>query len=262
MQRQTRGLFTQTLGQGPDVVLVHGWGMHSAVWEDFAGHLAKHFRVTLIDLPGHGRSADMGHFSLESVTQALLEVAPPRAHWLGWSLGTLLVLNIARHHQERVASVVLVAGSARFVSDQDWPGVESPLLERFATDFAEDYAATLRRFLLLQNLGQENAGEFHRKLASRLLACQLPEPVALAGGLEILKTTDLREALPELHCPLLLLLGARDRLAPRALAGAMSSLSARCEVHVLEAAGHMPFLTHQDTSIDLILNFLRRHASE
>lgn len=259
MQRLTKGLFTQTIGQGPDVVLVHGWGMHSAVWEDFAECLAQRFRVTLIDLPGHGRSAGNGDFSLSSVTEALLDVAPAKAHWLGWSLGSLIVLNIAHHHPERVSRVILVAGSARFTADLDWPGVEVGLLERFAADFTEDYAATLRRFLLLQNLGQDNAGEFHRKLAGRLLACQMPEASALAGGLDILKDTDMRHVLAALREPVLLLLGTRDRLASRDLAKAMQTLTPHCEAHLLETAGHLPFLTHQAATLKLVFDFLSRH---
>jgi len=262
MQRQTSGLFSQTTGQhGPELVLVHGWGMHSAVWGDFAGKLAQHYRVTQLDLPGHGRSACDGEFSLDRVTDALLQVAPPRAHWLGWSLGSLMVLNLAHRHPGRVASLTLVAGSARFTADSDWPVMDTSLLERFAADFAEDYAGSLRRFLLLQNLGQEQAGHFHRTLARRILACEMPEPRALQGGLEILKTADMRKTVQTLDCPLLLLLGARDRLASRDLASAMRALNPRCETHVLETAGHLPFLTHTEATLDRINDFLaRQHA--
>ena len=49
-------LYTETLGAGPDLVLLHGWGLHAGVWESTAAELAKSWRVTLVDLPGHGRS--------------------------------------------------------------------------------------------------------------------------------------------------------------------------------------------------------------
>lgn len=47
-------LYTYTTGEGPDVVLVHGWGMHSGVWEDVVESLIDYYRVTVLDLPGHG----------------------------------------------------------------------------------------------------------------------------------------------------------------------------------------------------------------
>ncbi|MHB8535916.1 MAG: alpha/beta fold hydrolase, partial [Sulfuricaulis sp.] len=49
-------IFYERSGHGPDVVLVHGWGLHGGVWADIARGLSKDFRVTVPDLPGHGRS--------------------------------------------------------------------------------------------------------------------------------------------------------------------------------------------------------------
>lgn len=256
MLKPAEGLYTQTLGQGVDLVLVHGWGMHSAVWEGFAHRLARHFRVTLIDLPGHGHSPGLDAYCLSSVTQAVLEAAPRRAHWLGWSMGSLIALNIAHQHPERVNRLILMAGSPRFTSDTDWPGVEPHLLERFALDFSHDYPATLRRFLLIQNMGQDQARVFHKELAERLLACPQPDPAALEGGLGLLKDTDLRTVLAGLKHPVLHILGSRDRLTPHALSEAMPRLGGSCVVHVLESAGHLPFLTHPETTQELICDFL------
>ncbi len=256
MLKRSQGLYTQTLGHGDDLVLLHGWGMHSAVWEDFATRLAQQFRVTLVDLPGHGRSAGQGPFSLARVAEILLDALPHRAHWLGWSMGALIALHIAHRHPDRVQRLVLVAGGPRFLSDTDWPGMEPELLQRFADDFTRDYAASLKRFVLLQNLGQDHAQARYKELTTRLLACPPPEPSALEGGLGILKNTDLRDVLAELKQPVLQILGARDRLASRGMGQAMLKLGGRCQVHVLETAGHMPFLTHQEETLVLIRDFL------
>ncbi len=256
MLKPESGLYTRTLGQGTDLVLVHGWGMHGAVWGDFAERLASQFRVTLVDLPGHGRSPALTPFSLQPVTRAVLEAVPRRAHWLGWSLGALIALNVAHCHPDRVNRLILLAGSPRFLADTDWPGLEPGLLERFADDFASDYAASLRRFLLLQNMGQDQARVFHKQLAARLLDCPRPDPGALAGGLGLLKETDLRAVLAGLSQPVLQILGGRDRLTPRELGPAMRRLGGRCEVHLLDSAGHLPFLTHQDETLSLIRRFL------
>ena len=80
-------IYCHVIGSGPDVVLLHGWGMHSGVWEDVVENLLDHYRVTLIDLPGHGysRAVGAGH-TLSELAAAVLAVAPPRAAWVGWSL--------------------------------------------------------------------------------------------------------------------------------------------------------------------------------
>ena len=53
-------LYVHTAGAGPEVVLAHGWGMHSGVWENVAEALIDDCRVTVVDLPGHGYSRGFG----------------------------------------------------------------------------------------------------------------------------------------------------------------------------------------------------------
>jgi len=48
--------YHHTLGSGPDVLLLHGWGMHSGVWENVVEGLRDDYRITMLDLPGHGYS--------------------------------------------------------------------------------------------------------------------------------------------------------------------------------------------------------------
>ena len=50
-------LFARTGGQGPSLVLLHGWGLHGGVWAPVREALERRFTVTAIDLPGHGFSA-------------------------------------------------------------------------------------------------------------------------------------------------------------------------------------------------------------
>ena len=49
-------LNVKVAGNGPDLVLLHGWGMNADVWDETAEQLSQQFRVHSVDLPGHGRS--------------------------------------------------------------------------------------------------------------------------------------------------------------------------------------------------------------
>lgn len=73
----------------------------------------------------------------------------------------------------------------------------------------------MERFLALQTLGTETARQDARTLKSAVLALPMPEVAVLNGGLEILKTTDLREPLKSLTMPFLRLYGYLDGLVPR-----------------------------------------------
>ena len=85
----------ETLGSGPDLVLIHGWALHGGVFAPLARRLAPHFRLHLVDLPGHGLSRDPDEtLDLRSVAVHVAAQTPP-AIWLGWSLGGLLALRAA-----------------------------------------------------------------------------------------------------------------------------------------------------------------------
>lgn len=258
--RRSGILHTETFGDGPDVVLVHGWGMHAGVWRRFAQRFAGDFRVTLVDLPGHGRSGMIADFTIEGLGRALLDVAPERAHWLGWSLGAKIALGIAGRQPERLSSLTMLAGNARFAHAEDWPcAMDLDLLSKFADDMMRDYHRTLMQFLGLQTWGLENAREILKELKEHVAECDEPDAAALRAGLEILRSIDLRATLSSLGVPLLLLLGGRDRLAPPAAGEAMQALATGAELRVLPGAAHTPFLSHPDECFDVLVDFWRRH---
>ena len=60
-------LYTQTSGSGPALILIHGWSLHGGIWEQLVPLLEPHFRVTCVDLPGHGRSDWRGEETLDAM---------------------------------------------------------------------------------------------------------------------------------------------------------------------------------------------------
>ncbi|WP_170161213.1 pimeloyl-ACP methyl ester esterase BioH [Methylocaldum marinum] len=256
-------MYRESFGRGPDLVMVHGWGMHSGILRDFAETLSEDFRITLVDLPGHGRSENIVDFSVVNLAAALLANAPERAHWLGWSLGTLPVLEIADRFPGRARSVMIVAGTARFVSDtqeSDWPGVDPGLLTQFANALEENYEGTVRHFLGLQTFGMDNARLLVKKLTERLAECDPPDREALHSGLNLLRQSDLRGPWRRLSVPGLIILGARDRLVPSTAGAYMQALNPRSELHVIDGAAHLPFLTHSADTASFITDFVARHG--
>lgn len=90
-------LHRTTVGSGPPVVLLHGMGDDSSVWDETAAELAGDFACTAVDLPGHGRSPapdDPAAYEREAVLEALDEVLEQTgpALLVGHSLGGYLAL--------------------------------------------------------------------------------------------------------------------------------------------------------------------------
>jgi pimeloyl-[acyl-carrier protein] methyl ester esterase len=105
----------ETYGSGKPIVLVHGWAMHTGIWRDFAKQLAKHYRVTCIDLPGHGQSEALQTFTLEQISELLARnVDAGPACWLGWSLGATVVLDFAKRFPEHCSALILMTGNPHF----------------------------------------------------------------------------------------------------------------------------------------------------
>ena len=250
-------LFTQTSGDGPDLVLVHGWGLNGGVWDTLTPLLETDFRVTRVDLPGHGRSAWQGHEGLDGLARAVLERVPERAAWLGWSLGGLVAARAALASPARIERLVLVAATPSFVSRPGWPTAMAPgLLEAFARDLQRDYLRTLQRFLALQVRGSEAAESVLRELRARLLQHGQPAPEALVAGLDILRATDLRERFADIACPVLLLMGARDTLVPAAAAQPAAALLPDARAELIDGAGHAPFIARPASVAGIVGDFL------
>jgi pimeloyl-[acyl-carrier protein] methyl ester esterase len=250
-------LHAETIGTGPDLVMLHGWSMHGGVLRDFAERLSTDFQVTLLDLPGHGLSPPLTDYSLERVTAALLAAAPANAHWLGWSLGALLALAVAERQPGRVRSLTLLAGTPRFTAHDGWPGVDPELLDQMAIDLERDYEGTVRRFIGMQTFGQDNARGLAKALQTRLAERPPAVGSALHGGLELLRDVDLRESLARFPGPVQALLGGRDRLVPRELGVQLNLLRPDLVLHELPRAAHLPFLTHAEETVARISAFLQ-----
>lgn len=250
-----------TTGRGRDLVLVHGWGMNGGVWTSLVTSLAADFRVTVIELPGHGDSEyDASLKSLDEWSSSLLNAAPERAVWLGWSLGGQLAMNVAVLAPERVSALVMMASTPRFVLGEDWPHALPPdTLLQFSERLLANPATTLSRFLSMQVLGAEHERETLKQLKHAMQHRPDPKAEALLGGLRLLLETDLRSSLADLRSPVLWLLGSRDALVPGGVAIELSKMLPQAEIRLLDKAAHALFLSHPQDCGKLLLEFLHEN---
>ena len=238
-------LWWQTVGTGNcHLVLLHGWGLNAEVWNCITGELASQFTLHLVDLPGFGRSRGFGAMSVEEMAQQVLDAAPQHTIWLGWSLGGLVASQIALTHPERVRALVTVASSPCFSAQDDWPGIKPDVLAGFQKQLSEDFQRTVERFLALQTMGTDTARQDARALKQTVLSLPMPDVEVLNGGLEILKTVDLREPLAALAMPHLRIYGYLDGLVPRKVVPVLDSLWPQSESLVINKAAHAPFISH------------------
>lgn len=249
-------LYKQTIGTGQDLVLLHGWGVHSGFWKPIIEHLSQNFRVTMIDLPGFGRSAPtMKPYDLAHIAEAVLNVAPQKAIWLGWSLGGLVATYIAASALQRVEKLICVASSPKFVKSFGWPGVKLFMLDRLMSMLDNVSEDTLTRLLSLQFKNTTISRRNLVKLRAELFEYGLPSVETLQGGLEIIRHADLREELTAIQQPTLFLLGRLDVLVPSAVAPKVDKLISTGQTHILQRACHAPFLSSTSDFMQLLTEF-------
>jgi len=249
-------LYKETFGAGPDLVLLHGWGMNSTIWQPVLPSLAKNCRVTCIDLPGHGRSPEM-EWPPDQVIDLLLDVAPSRAYWMGWSLGGMLAAMVAAKYPERVTGLITVSASPRFTQTNDWPSAmpEDQLLS-FVQELEQDPSTVLKRFIALQFLGAYVDKQTIRRLQHEV-GSQPASIRALQQGFELLRLLDLREVFAGVQSPMLGLFGEHDRLVPARVARAIKTLNPSMQTHVFAQAGHAPFISHPTQFLGQVTSFVR-----
>ena len=253
-------VYLESRGQGPDLVLLHGWGMNGAVWQPLVERLASDFCVHLVDLPGFGHSEPLpAGAALSDWSEAVLAVVPPQAAWLGWSLGGLIATQAALQAPSRVSKLLTLASSPCFVAKDNWPGIKPEVLTTFAEQLSEDHEAVIKRFLALQAMGSEHAKTDVRQLRASLAAKPSPNAQALTAGLRLLAEVDLRTQLVQLQMPTLRVYGRLDGLVPHAAIPLVEALlpTSNRQQYIEPKASHAAFISHPDNTAAQISAFLR-----
>jgi len=275
--RDPEALHVERAGQGPPVVLLHGWSSSSRAFAPMLEHLAPHHRVLAPDLRGHGRSpvdpsararserADgcpAAGYAMEdhaADVAALLEREDVTgAALVGWSMGAQVALEALSLSRRRVAALVLVSGTPRFTAAEDWPhGLREASVRALARLLVRQPERTLRAFFegmfVPGELCAERALEIERSVAE---GAPPPSLAAIRAGLDAFIVADQRSRAAEVAVPALVIHGERD---PVCLPGAARWMAERipgARLALLQGLGHAPLLSRPGLVSDLVLGFL------
>lgn len=262
---ELRTLHYEDAGLGPPVVLVHGWSLSSAIFADEVAALSGSHRVLAPDLRGHGRSPPALPFGLAELADdlaALLEaLAPEPAVLVGWSLGAQVALAALPRVRARLSALVLVSGTPRFTAGAGWPhGLPAQSVEVLAHRVRRDPARALARFADGMFAPGELDAAGLARVARLRAGAPAPDREAALAGLEVLAGADLREALPAVDLPVLLVHGACDPICPAAASAAMAEAIPGARRVELAGAGHAPFLSRPSAFRAALRPFLAEAA--
>ncbi|CAM5549680.1 bifunctional 3-oxoadipate enol-lactonase/4-carboxymuconolactone decarboxylase PcaDC [Streptomyces aurantiogriseus] len=193
----------------PPLLLGPSLGTSCALWDKVAPELSITHRVIRWDLPGHGGSAagliapGATVADLAGLVLALADsLGVERFAYAGVSLGGAVGLHLALHHPERVSSLAVVCSSAHFNGAKPW----------------QERAALVRREGMAELAESANARWFTPGFTVPELVAdhRNADPEAYAACCDALAAFDLRERLPEIAVPTLLVAGREDPATPPA----------------------------------------------
>lgn len=268
----------QQLGEGPDLVLVHGLAANRAFWfGQYALPLSRHYRVTLFDLRGHGYSerSERGYSSvdLSHDLEALLdELQIERCHLAGHSYGGGVALEYACRQPQRVASLCVMDTKVNALQPKqmlaDMPYLspfEQEVERRSGIDWSAEEQIGLR---YLEVVARFQAGDeklptldavtpFGEGRGAKRAARAWLDLVATPGVREELLSAGasadiIRERLRDL--PLLLIYGELSRCRPSC--HALAELLPRADVEMVAKGGHFFPISHAASVLPRLSAFL------
>ena len=232
------------------LVFLHGWGQSERIW----------FRqrqlfpdAVFINLPGHGGAEDA---PAEQWAQIITDQLPEQPSVLvGWSLGGMLVMEIACRWPESSAAIALISSTPSFRQRENWEhGCSQDLFSAFEQAVVSQLPKAMSRFFALMMIGDNLSRSAYNTLVREAVNRQAPTTAAgIRAGLELLDTIDLRSQLHTLSMPTLMMHGKQDAIIPFAASRSMANTLPNAQLQAFEACGHAPFLTQTET-FNTILN--------
>jgi len=258
----------EDIGAGRPLVLIHGWAGSGVLWR-FQNELAKSCRLIIPDLRGHGRSNPAPvTFSLQDladdITNLYERLDLAKAVLVGWSLGSQVAMEAFLKLRKRVSGLVLVGATARFTATEGYPhGLPANEVRGMGIRMKRGYEKTMGEFFHSMYAEGELSREIEERIAREIMADgRLPDPAVAQAGLDVLETADLREMLPEIDRPVLLIHGDSDLICPPAAARYLADRIQNARLLKFAGVGHAPPLSRPAEFNALIRDFLLETAHD
>lgn len=260
VQSHGRDIYYETQGDGPPLLFLHGAGSNAATWWQQLPSFSRSFRCITMDIRCFGRSAaPTEEFTLQNFVDdavAVLDaVQAPRAGVLGQSLGGMIGLRLALFHPQRVSALVacdsslavdhavLVESVERRFRTVAAVSIEQRSLGRWFLDHHPERAALYAQINHFNPSAHRIPAEAWRQAMLRLNEPQ-----------HLLPT----QALSDLTCPTLFLVGVDDPIVPVAAMRDVARLATGSEVSVIDNAAHSAYFEQPEQFNAVVLDFLQR----
>lgn len=257
-------------GEGPPMVLLHGWTSSHRDWNPFLAAFEPAHRVFRWDARGHG-----GHHLETTSVPTVARMAQDLQNLLdhhqldqvivaGHSMGALTLWQYLRDFGDsRLAKLIFIDQSPRLVTDADWPNgiygdFDAARNARFIDDLETDFAEAVLRLVAFghnaraRQLYEEN-GPGIQSARQRLASF---DARALIDCWKSLTAADYRDVLPAISVPALLVYGGASNFYSAATAAYVRDHIPDARLHIYPDVDHAPHLWEKERFVRDVLDFV------
>lgn len=275
---QDKKICYRVIGTGKPVVLIHGFGEDSRVWNNqirppqaspkeglTENSFFKKFQFIIPDLPGSGRSEMIDDMSMEgmaevikTITETESEIPPPAgggggtACIIGHSMGGYITLAFAEKYPMHLNAFGLFHSTA-------WPdSEEKKAIRRKGIEFINQQGAFEFLKSSTPNLFSQQTKNKQPELVDEQIACSANfSPAALVSYYKaMIERPDRTETLRKAAVPVLFIMGKYDTAIPLEDGLKQCHLPEKSYIHILHQSGHMGMLEEPEISNRLLKKFL------
>lgn len=245
---------TITAKKQTTVLLLHGYGEDSRMWEYFMRGLSDKYQILRIDLPGFGKSKIEGSVSIadmaEGVKAVLDKLEINQLVFIGHSMGGYVGLEFAKHYPEMLLGLSLFH-SQPFADTKEMK--KARLISAKMVETSDQAAYVRRLFSILFPEGYNND-----KLIEKMVRRASKYPTAgLANGQRAMGLrADNSEVLAQLDCPVQYIIGTEDKAISEKARREQVHLAATADIHILQGFGHMGMFEDSRKTKKIVASFI------
>jgi pimeloyl-ACP methyl ester carboxylesterase len=248
----------QVSGNGPVIVLLHGFPESAEVWKSFVRRLSPSFRVVAIDLPGHGLSENPGSINsmdlmAEGVHAVLKTIGISKCLMVGHSMGGYVTLAFAGKYPR------LLKGFVLFHSHAAADSAEARInRERTIAIVQKDHLGFIKNFIPGM-FDPANVKKFSKEIEKLKEIAQKTPKEGIISALDAMKNRpDRQHVLLQSKVPVLFIIGKNDPKIPLEVIIQQTLLPGHSEVLLLDHVGHMGFIEASDVTFKAVKGFAER----
>ncbi|VFP77934.1 alpha/beta fold hydrolase [Buchnera aphidicola] len=262
MNKNKKKVHFSVFGTGKiHLILLHGWGLHSIVWNKIIPILKPHFTLHTFDLPGFGKNINSPIMTFKQISNYLLKKKKRKVIWIGWSMGGLLAHYLSLQYPHNTLATIYVASSPYFIQEKKWPGVPISTLYSIKKSILSCYNNFLKNFILIHVINTHQY-KISKLIIKEKFSKKYPNPKkkAIEIGYNWLTKIDYRKKILCPKIPTLRIYGELDNLIPKETYKKIENLYQKKDSIIIKGAKHAPFLSHPKIFSKIIYNFIKNNV--